>query len=273
MGKALVLPNCDFSANKIKIINFAEVHCTGITLPASATVKAGMETTIEPTLVPANTTDVVTWSSSDPSVATVSGGGVVKGINDGTATVTATCNGHSATCDVTVQSIKLFAKGGMPTALIMSGNLVDTATSTNNTSTVFNVAFGASDGKLPVYGISTDVEREWASNLYPLKIPEGTTKITVSCPNFAPLIMYYSAEEKSTRVDKSEYKVRDCARVLWGETPASGTEWSISSWTYNTRTFTLPAIDGIDSITLGLHAKNQTVYDSFDPSAVQLTFE
>ena len=45
-----------------------------------------------------------TWSSSNPNVATVSDKGVVTAVKAGTATITATCGGKKATCEVTVQS-------------------------------------------------------------------------------------------------------------------------------------------------------------------------
>lgn len=47
----------------------------------------------------------VAWTSSDETVATVSNAGVVRGIEAGTATLTATANGVSATCTVTVENI------------------------------------------------------------------------------------------------------------------------------------------------------------------------
>ena len=48
--------------------------------------------------------EYLTWRSSDESVATVDGGGVVTGIQDGIATITATAAGSNvvATCNVTV---------------------------------------------------------------------------------------------------------------------------------------------------------------------------
>ena len=45
----------------------------------------------------------VTWSSSDPSVATVSDQGEVTAVRAGNCTITATAGGKSATCTVRVQ--------------------------------------------------------------------------------------------------------------------------------------------------------------------------
>ena len=50
------------------------------------------------------TTKSVSWSSSKPSVATVSSAGVVKGVKKGSCVVTATVAGKSASCKVTVKN-------------------------------------------------------------------------------------------------------------------------------------------------------------------------
>ncbi len=50
----------------------------------------------------------VVWSSSNDSVATVSAAGIVRGVSAGTATITATANGVSETCSVTVEDITIF---------------------------------------------------------------------------------------------------------------------------------------------------------------------
>ncbi len=52
-------------------------------------------------VLPANTTDTVAWTSTDSTVASVSGG-TVTALKPGTATVTAAVGGKSASCAVTV---------------------------------------------------------------------------------------------------------------------------------------------------------------------------
>ena len=79
------------------------VAVTGVTLnQSSLSVETGATAIINATVAPSNATDkTVTWSSSNSSVATVQGG-TVTGVAEGTATITATAGGKSATCQVTV---------------------------------------------------------------------------------------------------------------------------------------------------------------------------
>lgn len=58
--------------------------------------------TLTATVSPANTTDTVTWSSNDSSVATVDAYGVVTGVSQGTATIMAKAGDKTASCTVTV---------------------------------------------------------------------------------------------------------------------------------------------------------------------------
>ena len=61
--------------------------------------------TLEATIIPSNATNRnVTWESSDITVAKVSTGGAVTAIAPGTATITATADGRSATCEVNVKA-------------------------------------------------------------------------------------------------------------------------------------------------------------------------
>lgn len=63
----------------------------------------GASETLVATVKPDNTSDkTVTWSSSDPAVASVDQTGKVTAVSKGTASITATCGEKSAVCTVTV---------------------------------------------------------------------------------------------------------------------------------------------------------------------------
>lgn len=83
----------------------ADIHVTGVTLDkATDSIEVGETTTLTETIAPSNATNKsVTWSTSNSSVATVSGG-VVAGVSTGTARITVTTvdGGYTAYCDVTV---------------------------------------------------------------------------------------------------------------------------------------------------------------------------
>ncbi len=74
--------------------------------PADATVAAGATVQLQATVTDTGgaplTGRTITWSSSDGSIASVTGAGMVSGIAGGTAVITATCEGKSATATITV---------------------------------------------------------------------------------------------------------------------------------------------------------------------------
>lgn len=80
------------------------VAVTSVTLSStSLSLVEGDSQTLTATVNPADATEkTVTWASSDAQVASVSGGKVTA-VKEGSATITASCGGKSATCAVTVQ--------------------------------------------------------------------------------------------------------------------------------------------------------------------------
>ena len=72
-------------------------------------LQVGKTETLTATVTPENASEPgVTWTSSDATVATVNENGVVSAVAKGTATITATASGKTATCTVTVKA----ASGG-----------------------------------------------------------------------------------------------------------------------------------------------------------------
>jgi uncharacterized protein YjdB len=74
---------------------------------------------------------VVSWSSSDPAVATVSTTGLVAAVTPGTATITATSEGQSGTSSITVTAVPVASVG--VTLAVSSINAVETTQATATT--------------------------------------------------------------------------------------------------------------------------------------------
>ena len=79
-----------------------EMPCTGLTMTKTTIefLKAGDGYLLAALPTPENTTDKITYTSSDPSVATVTENGMVKAVSGGHAVITATCGEMTAQCQV-----------------------------------------------------------------------------------------------------------------------------------------------------------------------------
>ena len=157
------------------------VEPTGVSLSkTSVTVREAESTTITATVTPSDATNkVVSWSSSNDSVATVSGG-KITGVSTGTATITAkTYNGKSATCTVTVQTNPDIVKPSgitvSPTSLtITAGETGDlTATVLPSNATNKTVTWTSSDTSVATVNSSGVVTA----------VAQGTATITASTFN------------------------------------------------------------------------------------------
>ncbi len=85
--------------------HFAPVAVSSVTLNSnSLDLIAGGSGTLTATVLPDNATEkTVTWTSSDPAVASVDADGTVTAVGVGTATITAKAGDVTATCTVTVE--------------------------------------------------------------------------------------------------------------------------------------------------------------------------
>lgn len=175
MAKTLVIAEANYAANALDVVTFDTTPCTGIELDKSAAeiTAIGGTTTLTPTVTPANTTDEITWATSDDDVATVEDGVVTtKGV--GTATITVTCGTQTATCEITSRAFmdtnvkKIVGKyiSGTPVASGSNGlpALGDAARAGS---------LACSTGELHCYGtVGADV--------YPYVIPNNTKRIKLT---------------------------------------------------------------------------------------------
>ncbi len=110
------------------------VAVTGVSLNKTSLSLSIDETfKLDAAVSPSNATDQkITWSSSDASVVAVSNG-MIKGIKAGTATITVTAGGKTATCAVTV------VKGGFPDGQLPPSNEIWYTTSDNKPLSIVNI--------------------------------------------------------------------------------------------------------------------------------------
>ena len=98
--KQFTVKNCSSTIpNTSKVISVSSIRCT------SMNVVIGAEQTLKVSIYPENATNKqVTYKSSNEGVATITSAGMVKGISQGTSTITViSSNGKKGTCKVTVR--------------------------------------------------------------------------------------------------------------------------------------------------------------------------
>lgn len=93
--------------------------------------------------------DTVIWSSADPSIAAVTDG-TVRPVANGSTTITASCNGYSASCEVTVnaEGLAMIYSLGKPTTFNGSSDYIDTGAQLFDTAKDFTIICEAEFSKL-----------------------------------------------------------------------------------------------------------------------------
>lgn len=108
-------------------ITVEPVRATSISLNTySISLIEGESCKIHATVLPDNTTNpTISWTSGDSQIATISRDGTITAIHKGVTQITATCDGVSATCTVTVNKqpeVPVVNRPETPSALIRKGN-------------------------------------------------------------------------------------------------------------------------------------------------------
>jgi len=140
-----------------------KIEVTSITIDETATITVGETKTLIATVLPENATDkTVTWTSADETIATVSGG-VVTGVKTGSVTITASADGKSDSCSVTVKEVpkynidwctndvtdgKTLYELATKSKKIIFGKPTDYASVITNTATYTKYAVGETDDDL-----------------------------------------------------------------------------------------------------------------------------
>lgn len=240
MAKTLVIKGANFSANKVDTVEFDRVHTTDIELEESSISLSAIGGThqLEYVLTPSNAEDPVMWTSSDDDVCTVDEYGIVTATGCGTATITATSNGHSDTCSVVNANIELtsFARA-LKTTIVPNNSsghaaaadtylgtsltgydiyyaMVDTDGTKEKLNVCYTMALLNSEtGKYHIYDPETDTEQAGLDRILqnigypvPILVPNGCTSIKMVALNehYAPYIMWFKSETRANDNDTNQ---------------------------------------------------------------------
>lgn len=215
MSKALIIKGANFSANKVETVTIGEsVPCTGISLSESAIALDTLNETVTlvATLTPSNTTDDLSWSSSDENVATVADG-VVTCVGVGSATVTATCGNQNAMVSVSCSDlVTLNDIYSILPGYRYSGSLDLSATPPHDgvglTADQSAETFYSDENTLNGYRafICNSSTQELVAGKYPIPIPSGSNQMTITVPatvvsgSYRMRVVLLNASEQQTYV-------------------------------------------------------------------------
>lgn len=177
-GTTNIIATCGSKSASCSVtVSLEEVNvpCTSIQLSSDTLTFTGSGSqTLTCTVTPENTTDTITWSSDNESVATVNNG-IVTAIGNGSCTITANCGNYSDTCSVEVSGIvesEWDVEWNGETNLLPVG-----MTANNNVVFVMNEETGR-------YEISTSAKNTEANVSIDNSVGKGIMEVEIGSTNF-----------------------------------------------------------------------------------------
>ncbi|MCH5159163.1 MAG: Ig-like domain-containing protein [Clostridiales bacterium] len=174
---------------------------------AKALLEVGATKKLKATVLPDNADDdkkVVTWTSSDEEVATVEQDGTVTAVKKGTATITATADGKSAQCEITV----LNPGEGVPVetiALKGENGAVLTQKSGMHAGETFTVEATIAPAEATIKEVTWSVvlkeEGTPATGVTVTPDAEDANKVTVKCVLPGDYLVKASADEVTSEIE------------------------------------------------------------------------
>lgn len=166
-----------------------DILCTSISLnTTSLTFDSSDSKTLIATVKPANTTQLVVWTTSNNNVATVSNG-IVTPTGNGSCVITAKCGSYSAACSVTVnESVTIIT-------YTITNNLTNVTNSNSATSITENNSYNATLSANSNYELSTVTVTMGGSDITNSAYSNGTITINNVTGN---IVITATATEIST---------------------------------------------------------------------------
>lgn len=260
MSKALIIKGASFAQNAVEQITISNpVPCTGIALNKnSITFSAiGATDTLTATLIPADTTEALTWVSSDEDVATVANG-VVTCVGVGTATITAYCGEQSASCEVSSSvTINLDTAYHADNGYVYSGSIdlpeknhIGRQTNSRGRLYYSLVEYGE-------YRVFTGLEN---IGKYAIPIPNGTKFITINPPDG---LRSYASMALANVNEKQTYMTGEAGQAAMGVA-----EFNLNSSTSYPHTIDISQYTTANGFVLDVRTSSNG-----DPSAITGTTE
>lgn len=229
-----------FTATAKVTVSADVVAVTGVTLDkTSLTLAPNGSSTLKATVAPANASNKgVTWTSSDTTVATVSSTGKVTAKKDGTATITVTTKdgGFTATCTVTVKTVKVTGvRVSNATATVKEGKSTTvTATVAPSNATNKEVTWASADtsiAKVSQTGVITGVKA--GTTTITVTTKDGGHKATVTVTVTAP-VLAESVSISGAKTVQEGKSIKLTATVLPNNTDDKTVTWTSSDKTIAT---------------------------------------